>query len=307
MLKANNRSGSDSLNNLRRLTYFVALYEAGSFTAAAEKLGISKTVVSQQVAKLESEFHTSLLHRTTRKIQFTPIGKRFYLRCINILQEAEDAFGELQELNVEPEGMLNLTAPLDYGIDRVVPAIKTFTERYPQCKVNLVLEDSALDLVKEDLELGIRVGWLAESSVQARKIGEFEQWLVASAEFAAQLRNLTSPEQLSTFPFIANTALKHPLSWVFSKSGSEEMKTTFDAAVMMDKTIAVKNALLNGMGLSVLPDYSVREEVAAGTLVRVLPQWQLPAGNIYAVLPFARFRPAKINAFIDVLIETEKL
>src|SRR5438034_11318916 len=102
--------------NLRRLAYFTAVVETGSFTAAAERLGITKAVVSQQVAKLESEFKTSLLVRTTRKVQATEAGQAFYLRCAMILREAEDAFGELAGASAQPSGMLRLTAPLDYGI-----------------------------------------------------------------------------------------------------------------------------------------------------------------------------------------------
>ncbi|OFC69086.1 LysR family transcriptional regulator [Alteromonas confluentis] len=301
MLKTNNQSGGESLNNLRRLSYFVALYETGSFTAAADKMGISKAVVSQQIARLESEFQTTLLLRTTRRIQFTPIGESFYQRCTKILKEAEDAFGELHRYNSTPEGTLNLTAPLDFGIDRVVPAIKLFTERYPLCKVNLVLEDCALDLAKENLELGIRVGWLKEHNVQARKIGDFKQLLVASKAFEPKVQELTTPEQLAHLPFIANTVLKQPLDWRFVSQFEEEQLVAFESRISMDKTLAVKTALLSGTGLSVLPDYSVKSELDAGTLISVLPNWHLPSGHVYAVLPYARFRPARINAFIDIL------
>jgi len=124
MLKTynSNEAGLGGLGNLRRLAYFVAVVETGSFTAAAERLGITKAVVSQQVARLESEFRTSLLVRTTRKVRATEAGHAFYLRCAMILREAEDAFDELAETSAEPSGMLRLTAPVDYGVGAVVHA-----------------------------------------------------------------------------------------------------------------------------------------------------------------------------------------
>src|SRR3982750_701427 len=119
MSKANNQNdgGVGGLGNLKRLTYFVSVVETGSFTAAAERLGITKAVVSQQVARLEREFRTSLLVRTTRKVQTTQAGQAFYLRCASILREAAGAFGELAGESKEPAGTLRLTAPFDYGID----------------------------------------------------------------------------------------------------------------------------------------------------------------------------------------------
>src|SRR3954471_23386916 len=130
MQKTYNRAegGLGELGNLRRLVYFAAVVETGSFIAAASRLGITKAVVSQQVARLEHEFRTSLLVRTTRKVQATETGQAFYLRCALILREAEDAFDELGESSAEPSGMLRLTAPLDYGVGVVVPVIATFMQ-----------------------------------------------------------------------------------------------------------------------------------------------------------------------------------
>src|SRR3954470_14296006 len=173
MSKANNKddSGMGGLGNLKRLTYFVSVVETGSFTAAAERLGITKAVVSQQVARLEREFRTSLLVRTTRKVQTTEAGRAFYERCAPILRDAESAFDELAEVSAEPSGTLRLTAPFDYGINVVVPAIAAFTQRYPACKVDAVLSDQMVDMASGGIELAIRVGWLADTALQARRIG----------------------------------------------------------------------------------------------------------------------------------------
>jgi len=297
--------GLGGLGNLRRLAYFVSVVETGSFTAAAERLGITKAVVSQQVARLENDFRTSLLVRTTRKVQATEVGQAFYLRCALILREAEDAFDELTDSSSEPSGMLRLTAPLDYGVGIVVPAIASFIRRYPACKVDAVLSDETLDIMSGNIELAIRVGWLAETSLQARKIGSFQQLLVAPPSMARQVARLSRPEEIANLPFVANTALRDHLKWNFSLNEVEREAVTVQASIFLDATLAVREAVCNGAGLSVLPDYAVAEDLVAGRLIHVLPQWQLPSGGIHAVFPAARFRPAKVRAFVDLLAERE--
>lgn len=294
------------MGNLRRLTYFVAVVETGSFTAAAERLGITKAVVSQQVARLESEFRTSLLVRTTRKVQPTETGQAFYLRCAMILREAEDAFDELAEGSTEPSGTLRLTAPFDYGVGVVVPAIAAFMQRYPACKVDAILSDQTLNIMSGNIELAIRVGWLEETGLQARRIGTFRQLLVVSPAMAPQVARLSRPQDIASLPFVANTALRDHHTWNFSFNEIERQVVTVQASVFLDATLAVREAVCHGMGLSVLPDYAVEADLAAGRLIHVLPQWQLPSGGIHAVFPAARFRPAKVRAFVDLLAGSEQ-
>ena len=298
-------TGAD-LSNLRRLAYFAAVVETGSFTAAAERLGITKAVVSQQVARLEREFRTSLLVRTTRKVRTTEAGQSFYQRCALILREAEDAFDELAGTSEEPTGTLHLTAPFDYGIGVVVHAIAEFTRRYPQCKVDAVLSDQSLDIISEDIELSIRVGWLTDSGLQARRIGTFRQLLVAPSAMRAQIEHLIQPREIEEFPFVANTVLREKLRWHFSKNEIERQTVNMQASIFLDATLAVRAAVLAGAGLSVLPDFAVSDDLAAGRLVHVLPAWSLPSGGIHAVFPAARFRPAKVRAFVELLHERER-
>ncbi|MGC4076690.1 MAG: LysR family transcriptional regulator [Rubrivivax sp.] len=305
MPKANSteESSASHLANLKRLAYFAAVVETGSFTAAAERLGITKAVVSQQVARLEREFRTTLLTRTTRKVSATEAGKLFHQRCALILKEAHDAFDELGEAAVEPSGTLRLTAALDYGITTIVPAIAEFTRRYPQCKVDAILSDQSLDVMSGQVELAIRVGWLTDLNVQARQIGSFRQLLVGAPAWQAQLSALKDPQGLSELPFVANSALREPTRWSFSRGELERQNVSVRAVMSIDATLAVREAVRCGAGLSVLPDYAVAEDLAAGRLIQVLPQWGLPAGGIHAVFPTARFRPAKVRAFVSLLQE----
>jgi len=304
MEKANNESsrGLGDFANLKRLAYFAAVIEAGTFTAAAERLGITKAVVSQQVARLEREFQTTLLTRSTRSVLPTEAGKAFYQRCASILREAGEAFDELADVAGEPSGTLRLTAPIDYGIIAVVPAIAEFVRRHPKCKVDASFTDQSLDLMSGQVELALRVGWLTDLQVQARQIGTFRQVLVAAPGWRRQLRRMASPEELGVLPFVANTALRHPAQWRFAHGPSQHCEVNFHPAIFLDATLAVREAVRQGTGLSVLPDYAVADDLAAGRLVQVMPDWTLPSGGIHAVFPAARFRTAKVRSFVELMI-----
>jgi DNA-binding transcriptional LysR family regulator len=286
--------------NLNRLAYFVAVVDAGSFTRAAERLGVTKTVVSQQVARLEAELRTSLFLRTTRRVEPTEAGRRLHARCVMILREAEDAFGEVAEVNASPVGTLRIAAPNDFGASTIAPLAAKFRRTYPACTVELVLSDAKIDLITHHIDVSIRVGWLDDSSQQARRIGTFRQLLVATPDLARTLP-ANVPDDLAQLPFIANGALREPLVWHFSRADFDRRTVRMRPLMTIDATPAVLAATLAGGGLSVLPDFLVARPLQAGTLVQVLPDWSLPSGGIHAVYPAARFRPPKVTAFVAML------
>jgi DNA-binding transcriptional LysR family regulator len=290
--------------NLNRLAYFTAVIDSGgSFTAAAARLGITKAVVSQQVARLEEELGTKLLVRTTRRVEATEAGRAFHARCVVILRESEDAFADIARAAESPTGTLRLTAPFDYGAAVVVPALAEFTRRYPACRVALSLSDRTLDLVSGQLDMAIRVGWLEDSSFVARRIRSFRQLLVCAPTFADSLLRVRKPDDLQALPFVANTALRDPLNWEFSRHKAERRSVRVRSTFAIDATPAVHAAVLAGAGLSVLPDFLVNADVASGRLLHVLPGWSLPSGGVHAVFPAARLRPAKVSAFVELLTE----
>lgn len=286
--------------NLNRLAYFAAVVDTGSFTRAAERLGITKAVVSQQVARLEDELKTTLLMRTTRRVEPTEAGRLLHARSALILREAEDAFSEIGRSNAEPTGVLRIAAPNDYGAAAIAPLAAAFSRRYPACQVDLRLSDARIDLIANQIDLSIRVGWLDDSNLRARRIGAFRQLLVAAPDVVETL-SINHPDDLSGAPFIANGALREPLVWHFSKEGLDRT-VRLRPALTIDSTPAVLAATMASAGLSVLPDFLVAGHLEAGLLVGVLPEWSLPAGGIYIVYPTARFRPPKVTAFVSMLI-----
>jgi len=287
--------------NLNRLAYFAAVVDTGSFTRAAERLGITKTVVSQQVAKLEEELKTALLMRTTRRVEPTEAGRLLHGRSVSILRQAEDAIGEVTRGSTEPSGVLRVAAPNDYGTFRIAPLAAAFSRRYPACLVELILSDTRIDPVANQIDLSIRVGWLEDSSLHARRLGDFRQLLVATPEVARTLA-IDDPDALANAPFIANGALREPLAWRFAKGDAERRTLRMCPVLSINSTPAVLAATLAGGGLSILPDYLVANALAAGELVTLLPDWSLPTGGIHAVYPTARFRPSKVTTFVEMLL-----
>lgn len=292
--------------NLNRLAYFAAVVDTGSFTRAAERLGITKAVVSQQVAQLERDLSTSLIVRTTRSVRPTDAGLMLHARCVRILGDAEDAFAELAREATEPTGTLRLTAPHDYGAAMVVPVVAAFAARYPACRVEQTLSDQTMDLTSGKIDMAIRVGWLTDSALQARQIGSFAQYLVGIPALVDQTGNSRDPEGLSVLPFIANMALRQPLLWQFSQGGGAQRSVRVKASIAIDTTSGVFAAVRAGGGLSILPDFLVADDLAAGRLSRAYPDWDLPLGGIYTVYPAARFRPRKVTAFVEMLMAAER-
>nr|WP_252737575.1 LysR family transcriptional regulator [Citreicella sp. C3M06] len=293
-------------HNLNRLAYFAAVVETGSFTKAADRLGVTKAVVSSQVTQLEQELKATLLVRNTRKVSTTEAGRLFYARCTSILNQAEEAFSELSQLSEKPVGTLRMTAPHDYGTAVIAPLVAVFRRQYPDCQVELYLGDDHSDLMAGDLDLAIRIGWLRDSTLLARKMGGFRQVLVGTGANSGQFDHIRHPDDLVAVPFIANKALSDPLHWQFQSAAGDTVSARLQSNLSIDSAPAIMAAVKEGAGLAVLPDYLVQDHVASGLLIRVLPEWQLPEGGIFAVLPASKFRAAKVSAFAEMLRHAEK-
>mgnify|MGYP000938067127 CR=1 FL=1 len=287
--------------NLNRLGYFAAVAELGSFTRAADRLGITKAVVSQQVARLERELKANLFVRTTRKVGLTEAGRMLQARCVSILSEAEAAARELGETNATPTGTLRVGGPYDYGTSVLAPVAAAFSRKHPDCRVQLVLSDRRLDPLELQVDLSIRVGWLADSSLHTRRLATFRQLLVASPGLKLSLK---TPSDLATAPFVANEALTDPFHWRFSRGAGEKVEVRMrNVAASVNVTAAVLAATLAGAGAAILPEFLIAGELRSGRLVPLLPRWTLPAGGIHIVYSTPKFRPAKIRAFEALLAE----
>ena len=288
--------------NLNRLSVFVALVRAGSFTAAAEQLGLTKAMVSQHLAKLERELGTTLLLRSTRRMSLTEAGTLFHADCVRLLADAEAASARVGGNRDTPSGTLRLTTSTDYGMAVVAPALASFCQLHPQVQIDLVIGDRINDLIAERFDLAIRVGWLRDSSLHATRLGSFRQMVVATPAYLATHGTPRRPEQLATHGWIAMSVLATPLRWTFVNHAGARRTMRMKSVAQANNAAAVRAMVLADAGVAVLPDYLAEEDIRAGRLVVLLAQHRLPEGGIHAVYP-GRQAPAKVRSFIDHLRE----
>lgn len=287
--------------NLNRLAVFVAVVEAGSLTAAAERLGIAKTMVSTHMQRLEAEVGASLLVRTTRRVSVTEAGRAFYEASRQIISIADEALQVVEKGGGTLRGTLRVATPVDYGAMVVAPALVALRQAHPELSIELVANDRLVNLLAEGVDVAIRVGRLADSSHRAVKISSYVRWVVASPEFVAAWGEPATPAALTGMPFVGTAVLPKPLTMSLENSRGRKQTVRFAPGFLADTAPACRAATLAGGGVAFLTNFSVGEDVAAGRLIRLLPDWASPPAGIHALFPPARYPSAKVRAFVDVL------
>lgn len=275
----------------------MAVVDAGTITGAADALNISKAVVSKQILTLEEELGTALLHRNTRHLHPTDVGLRFYEQAKAALSQAHEAYAEVESGRAVPNGHLRVTAPVDYGTLHLAPLVAQFVQDNEDVTVDLHLSDDRLDPVEHHFDLSFRVGWPSDSSNQMRKVGDFEEWVVGSPSLSDVVQE---PADLLELPFIANAALKNATQWQFSK-GRMLRDVSVRAPLTLNASPAIGRAIASSECFSILPDFMVFDDVLVGRLVRLLPQWSLRKGGIYAVTPPTKHKPFTVKALIELV------
>lgn len=286
--------------DLNRLQVFTAVVEAGGFTAAAERLGMTKSQVSLQVARLEAELGHALFTRSTRRVAATEAGQQLYADSAPLLAGLQGALARLGSAG-ELEGRLRITAGASYSDGVLGSLLADFAAQHPRLEVELIASDIKLDLLAEGIDVAVRGGILRDSSLRAVKLGGFAQVPVAAPGLFARMGRPSAPEQLNGQPWVALTVLASPLTWHFSHPDGRRATVRARAAMRVNSANVARECARAGVGCTVLPDYMVREELADGRLLALLPDWQLPGAGIYAVYPAGRYPPVKVRAFIDFL------
>lgn len=285
--------------NLNRLFVFVAVVEKGSLTAAAQKLGIAKTMVSTHMQRLEAELGVSLLIRTTRQITLTEAGQAFYAASCRALHDIDDAVAQAGDGTTLPQGTLRVTAPVDYGADVITPLLISLQQRYPALRIELLCADRRVDLIAEGIDVAVRLGRMDDSTHRAVRLGGYTKWLVASPRFLERHGVPQTLADLGAFSFISLSVLAQPLLFHFEGPKKQKQSVRFNEAFSTNTAHACRAATLAGGGLAMLTDFSISADVAAGRLVRVFPKWASPGSDIHAVFPTTRYVPSKVRVFID--------
>lgn len=288
------------LDDLNLLQTFAAVAELGSFTAAAERLNMARPQVSLQVRKMESALGVSLFNRTTRRVALTDAGQRLFDQCAPLLQGMHEALHQVGSVGQGLRGRLRIGAPVEHAVQVLAPMVASFAQRHPHVRVELVVTDKVQDLVAEGIDVAIRVGWMRDTSSKVAKLADFEQGVLASADYLARHGRPQAPEDLTQHRWVALTLLPSPLTWTFSKA-NRAVTVRMSPTLRTDSAVAMRSLLVHGAGLSVASLMHVQNEVRSGALVRVLKDWSLPGGVVHAVFPpGAQVVPAA-RAFIEML------
>ena len=279
---------------------FVTVVESQGFTAAAQRLGISRAAVSKQVIHLEESLGARLLNRTTRRVSVTEVGQAYYERCQRVIEEVAEADRMVEQLHSEPRGTLKVSAPMSFGMSHIGPAVSEFLARYPQIRVGLNLNDQFTDLIEEGVDVALRITQTADSSHVATRIATVACILVASPDYLARSGMPERPEDLETHACLNYVYLSSGTEWHLSgPDGVHAVRVS--GPMWANNGEVLLRAAEAGLGITILPKFIATDSLAKGTAVRVLPDYQLPDLSLFAVSPPNRFPAAKVRTFIDFL------
>ena len=299
------------MNLFSGIELFVKTIEAGNFSALGRQLHMAPSSISRQINTLEEELGVRLLQRTTRNISLTEAGQIYYERVSKILGELDEAQLAITQLQANPKGILRLNIAIPFGERIIVPLIPAFLALYPELKIDLTLEDRAIDLVEERVDLSIRISRLGDSSIVARKLAENQFVVCASQQYFDAHGRPDVPNDLSHHNCIINKNFYNSNIWQFRK-GNSTQNISVTGNFLANTGGALHQAMLSNLGIAVLPTWFVGEDIKQGLLQQVLEDYEvnLPAmtdSAIYALYPAGQYLPPKVRVFIDYLIEKLKL
>jgi DNA-binding transcriptional LysR family regulator len=285
------------------LRVFAQVVESGGFSRAAERLGQSTTAVSRQVAELEAHLQTRLLNRTTRRVSLTESGQAFYGRAVQLLHDLHEAEQEASKAAITPRGTIRLTTSINFGTRQLAPAIAGFLARHPDVKFDVQLSDRIVDLVEEGFDLAIRVGGAGSETLVARRLGEMRLVACAAPGYVARHGAPATPQDLARHNCFVYEYVAPRGQWSFR--GPDGREQTVRVAGTMHSNSGDMNVALaaHGAGVAFEPDFIVRDELQAGRLTALLPQYAPPSAPIYAVYPTRKHLSAKVRLFVDYLVE----
>jgi DNA-binding transcriptional LysR family regulator len=294
--------GEAGMKDLDSVEMFARVVEARSFSGAARRLKLSKSVVSKQVTRLERSLGARLLNRTTRAVSPTEAGAVFYTHCLRILEELEQARLAVGQLHSEPRGLLRISVPVAFGTLHVAPALPEFLSRHAELKIDMVVTDRFVDLADEAFDVAVRITREPEPLLVARKLAAVNRKICATPAYFSKHGRPVKPEDLARHNCLTYTHFNPQDPWrLKGPRGEISVPATGDLTVNDDE--ALSQAVLGGLGIALLPTFIIGRDLQAGRLEAVLSDYVPLERHIFAVyLPNRQLSP-KVRAFIDFLVE----
>ncbi|GGA54801.1 LysR family transcriptional regulator [Sphingomonas psychrolutea] len=289
------------LPDLEAWAIFACVVEHRSFSGAADAIGVSKATVSKAITRLETHLGQSLFHRTSRRLSLTENGKALAEHAARILAEATAAEEAALDAATAPTGLVRVAAPMSLGLIAIAPVIADFLVAHPGIEIDLHLSDARVDIVAEGFDIALRIAALPDSSLRARKLADMRMYLVAAPEYLAQAGTPTHPGQLGEHRCFAYTNVTTP--WRFVGPDGTEVSVRLRGPLATNSGEAMLPALRRGLGIAMLPDFIVGDDVAAGRLVPILSEWIPHGGALHLMTSPGTLRPARVEVLIAYLSE----
>jgi DNA-binding transcriptional LysR family regulator len=300
------------MDRLAAMQTFVRVVESGSFSAVAREAQATQSAVSKQVAALERALGARLLTRTTRALALTEEGERYFEQARRLVAEIAEAESGLRQGAQQLSGWLRVAASVGFGRLKLMPLVKTFLAEHPSVRIDLRLNDGFIDLVEQGIDVAVRIGELADSTLVARRIGTTKRALIASRKYLRSLpkgqKSPRVPEDLLQLNCIVYTELANQNAWTFTAGpgASVEVGTVVtiraQGNLQTNSSEVVRASVLSGMGIGFSPTWLFEDELAQGDLQVLLPDWPTPPLPVHLVSPSQRRQSAKVRAFADHLL-----
>jgi DNA-binding transcriptional LysR family regulator len=290
------------MDKLAAMGAFAKVVAAGSYAEAARRLGLTRSAISKAVAELEADLGVRLLDRTTRRVAPTEAGLAYYERCLAILAQVEETEAQVSRLHDEPRGVLKINAPMSFGIRYLGGAIAEFMTRYPELKVELFLTDRMVDPLEEGVDVTIRIGALADSSLIARRLAPARVALAAAPKYLRRRGTPKAPGDLAEHSCLAYGHSTSMQRWQLTENG-EAISVSIGACLASNNGDVLRDAALAGVGVARLPTFIIGPDLKIGALKRVLPENQPSDLGIYALYAPNRYLAAKSRVLIDYLAD----
>lgn len=296
------------MNKITALNVFRRVVEMGTFKAAADDLHLSQAAVSKNINELEAFLGIALINRTTRRLSVTESGMAYYGQICGVLDSLDAADQSIMAASFTPRGRLRVGVPMSYGLIRLNPLICEFQRRYPAISIEVILSDAYMDLVDQGLDVVIRgAAALDDSTLRAKPLCEVRRVLCAAPDYLEEAGKPARPEDLKTHNCLLYSLSSSPRKWFFTREAESVAVELKPASFCANNGIALKQAAVQGLGVILVPKEFVSSELADGTLVKLLPDWQPDPHALFAVYPFHKEQSPKVRLFIEFIVKAFQL
>lgn len=271
------------IDYLKHMAVFARVVDEGTFRGAAKSVGLAPSRISEIVSELENYLGVTLLYRTTRKIALTNEGRVFYSRAVDMVRSAEAGLNELNALSLDPVGALRLSVPAFMSSSGLLTSMGEFATLHPHVALSISFTDIPVDLIEDGFDLNIRVGWLDDSSMMSRKLGNLERVLVAGSGYAASRPAPVNPTDLEDWDWISYAQRSDNIA--FKNQAGEVVRVTGNSQIQVDNIDALRHLTTQGLGVTVMPRYLAEQALESGSLTQLMPDWRLKPLGVYAVWP----------------------